>query len=26
MEGDAGNYNEEVLKRGKELVLYHDER
>jgi hypothetical protein len=25
MEGDVGNYSEEVLEKGKELVLYHDE-
>lgn len=26
MEGDAGNYNEKVLEKGKEVVHYQDER
>jgi hypothetical protein len=25
MEGVAGNYSEEILEKGKELVLYQDE-
>jgi hypothetical protein len=25
MEGDSGNYSEEVLEKGKELIICHDE-